>query len=119
LLRVHEPEGQPPGHRRIAPALREFIRIKHRQVCIDNFCEPFEITDFLHNFNNLALARQLGKRAAIAQWIAHGARMIRTRRATVKAQAEKTSVYTAKLGKLPGVEPKRLIYLCKIRLHPK
>ena len=59
-LRVQESEGQPPGHHRVAPATREFIRIERRKVCLDNSGESFEITDFLSNFNYLAYIRELG-----------------------------------------------------------
>ena len=91
LLRIGEAESQVPCDRPVAPAWRNFIGIQRRQVRLDNSCEALEVTDFIIKINGLTASRKFSRRSAISQRIAHGARMIRTPRAAVKARSsEKT-----------------------------
>jgi hypothetical protein len=86
-LRVGKTENQSPGYQRIAPVIRDLIRIQRCEVCFDNSGELLETAYFFSNFNYLTSRRQFGYGAANSQRIAHGARMIRTRAAPVKEPA--------------------------------
>ncbi len=55
------------------------------EVRLNNLGEFLKISYFFRNFNNLSACREVLRGTAIVQQIAHGPRMIRTRRASVKA----------------------------------
>ncbi len=84
LLRIGKTEAQLARCLRFAPTGREFIRVQRLEITLDNRCELLQISDFNSKINNLSTCRQFLRSAAVSQRIAHGARMIRTRRAPVK-----------------------------------
>ena len=84
-LRVCESELERSHYRRIAPVARHFGRIERSQIGLHDRGKLIQTTEFLSNFNNLPVRRPVGRCTAISQQISHGARMIRTSAATVKA----------------------------------
>ena len=85
VLRIGKAERQSATYRRFAPAARQFSRLQRSQILLHDVEESLEAIKFFFKFNNLTACRQLRRRTAISQRIAHGARMISTSGATVKA----------------------------------